>query len=92
MNALANSELKMSAEQEKNLTVANRINRETRANPDSPYTGKFIGVWHEEVVAVGETLDEVSWQLDELGDKDFQAVCLGASIDYETPVMIWGLR
>lgn len=92
MITFSNLELATSVEQEKNLEVANRINHETRANPDSLYAGKYIGVWHEEVVAVGETLDDVCQQLDELGDKDFQAVCLGASIDYETPVMIWGLR
>ena len=86
-----NFELMPSETQQKNLEVAERINRETRANPASPYAGKYIGVWHEEVVAVGETLDEVSKQLDALGDKNFEAVCIQASVDYDKPVMLWGV-
>lgn len=76
-------------EQQKNLEVAQRINRETRSNPDSAYAGKTIGVWHEEVVAVGETLDEVCKQLDELGDVGQEAVVIEASRDYEDKVMFW---
>ena len=78
-----------SLEQEENLKVANRINRETRANPSSPYAGKYIGVWHGEVVVVGDTLDEVCDALDAMGDRDDEAVAIEASADYDTKIMFW---
>ena len=74
--------------QQRNLEVAQRINRETRADAASPYAGKYIGVWHEEIVAVGDSLDEVSEQLDALGDENLEAVCIQASVDYEKPIRI----
>ena len=62
------TELGITTEQEKNWQVARRINRETRADSDSPYAGKYIGVWNEEVVVTGETLDEVCDAIKALGD------------------------
>lgn len=79
----------ISIEQEKNRKIAQRINRETRANPGSPYSGKYVGVWHEEVVVIGETLDEVCNALNAMGDHDDQAVAIEASADYDAKVMFW---
>ena len=76
-------------EQKSNLEVANRINRETRANSSSPYAGKFVGVWHGEVVVVGDTLDEVCDALDAMGDHEDEAVAIEASADYQSKVMFW---
>ena len=76
-------------EQQSNLEVANRINRETRTDPASPYAGKFVGVWHGEVVVVGDTLDEVCDALDAMGDHEDQAVAIEASADYQSKVMFW---
>ena len=76
-------------EQKSNLEVANRINRETRANSSSPYAGKFVGVWHGEVVVVGDTLDEVCDALDAMGDYEDEAVAIEASADYQSKVMFW---
>lgn len=89
MKTLSDLELKILAEQEKNLKVANRINREAWANPDSVYAGKFVGVWNEEVVAIGDTLDEVCQQLNELGDMSNEAVVIEASADYDRKIMFW---
>lgn len=83
--------LQISDEQKKNLAVAERINRETRANPNSPYAHKYIGVWHQEVVTVGETLDEVCDRLTALGDTEHQSVVRAASADYEGKIAIWNL-
>ncbi len=80
--------LQVTEEQEKNWQVAQRINRETRANPQSPYTGKYVGVLHQQVVAVGNTLDKVCDQLDALGDDD-QGVAIEANADYDRKVMFW---
>ena len=92
MNTLDRDALALTPEQLEDLTVAERINHETRANPASPYTNKIIGVWHGEVVAVGETRDEVYDHLLALGDSDFQAIVREASADYDAPLRIGPLR
>ena len=76
-------------EQEKNLAIARQINRETRANPDSPYTGKYIGVWQQKVVAVADDLEDLEKQLDAAGDISNEAICIEASADYDRTYMIW---
>lgn len=89
MNLVDEAPLALTDEQKKNLEVANRINRETRADPDSLYAGKTIGVWHGQVVAIGDTLDEVSAQLDVLGDKNHEAIVREASADYDAPLWVF---
>jgi len=84
--------ISISVEQAENLRVADQVNKETLANPLSPYAGKFIGVWKGAVVVVGDTLDEVSVKLDELGDTRRQAVIREASADYTTPLWINPIR
>ena len=79
----------LTEEQQKNLEVAQRVNRETRNDPNSPYAGKHVGVLGGQVVAVADTLDEVSAQLDALGDVGHKGVIIEASADYAGPHMIW---
>ncbi len=80
----------VSIEQEKNWKIAQRINRETRANPDSPYVGKFVGVWNEEIVIVGDTLDEACNAMEAMGEPAASECCvIEASADYESKVMFW---
>lgn len=79
-------------ERQKNLAFAREINRETRANPASPYVGKYIGVLHQKVVAVADTLEELDRQLDALGDTAHEAASLEASADYDRVYMIWEWR
>ena len=81
----------MSEEQKKNLAVADQINREARANPDSPYAGKYVGVFHEKVVAVADTAEELDAQLSAMGDVDNEAIWIEASVDYEQTYYIWRL-
>ena len=76
-------------EQEKNWRIAREINRETRANPDAAYVGKFVGVWHEQVAVVGDTLDEVCDALDAMGDASDEACVIEASADYDAKIMFW---
>lgn len=81
------------SEQEKNFEVARRINREARADASSPYAGKYIGVWRGEVVAVGDTLDEIDTLLSELpAPASQEAVWIEASVDYDQTYMIWEVR
>ena len=76
----------------RDFSDARRINREARSDPHSPYAGKHVGVLDGQVVAVADTLDEVSAQLDALGDVRREGVIIEASADYEGPHMIWEAR
>ena len=43
-----------------NSELADRINDEALANPQSPYAGKYVGIVSSKVVAVADTLGEVA--------------------------------
>ncbi len=85
-------EPKMTPEQEKNWEIALRINRETRATSGSPYEGKYVTVLNGEVVAVGDTLDEMTENLNALGVDYSQSVGIEASADYDRDYNIGGFR
>ena len=79
-----------SLEQEKNWRVAREINRATRAHPNSPYEGKFVGVWNQAVVTVGASLEEACAAMKAMGDPAASECCvIEASADYEAKVMFW---
>lgn len=82
--------LTLTEEQKKNLEVAMQINRATRANPQSAYAGKYIGVWKQQVIAVADTLDELDAQLDALQADPNECIWIEASADYDEPEIIWG--
>ena len=82
----------MTEEQQKNWVVARQLNRETRADPSSPYSGKYLGVLGQQLVAVADTLEDLEGQLDALGDHAQEAMCIEASADYDRTYMIWGLH
>jgi Family of unknown function (DUF5678) len=79
----------MNAEAQKDLELARRINHQARADPASPYAGKYVGILHHQVVAVANTLAEVEAQLEALGAGPKQGVCLEASADYDQTYRIW---
>lgn len=61
-----------------------------RADPSSPYAGKYIGVWRGEVVAVADTLGEVVARLDTLPEPaSWEAVWIEADVEYDQTYMIW---
>ncbi len=79
-----------SIEQDKNWRIAREINRETRTNPASTYAGKFVGVWNEEVVTVGDTLEEACEAMKAMGDSAASECCvIEASADYDAKIMFW---
>ena len=82
----------MTPEQRKNWEAALRINRETRANPDSPYAGQYLAVMDEKVVAQGKDLDELSAKTKALGLEPTRMVYIEASIDYDRTYNIGGFR
>ena len=75
-----------------NEELARRINEETRANPDSPYRGKFVGLANGQVVAVTDNLDELVRRLEEIEPDPARTFGLEASRDYDEVHMIWGCR
>jgi hypothetical protein len=68
--------------QEMNRALANQINQEARANPHSPYAGKFVGIANGKVVVAAEDWDEVDRVLDEVEPDPARTCCLEASRDY----------
>src|SRR5207249_806093 len=44
---------------EVNRELARKINEEARANPQSPYANKFVGIVNGQVVVVADTLEEM---------------------------------
>ena len=82
----------MSPEQEKNWQIALQINREARANPDSPYANQCITVLNGEVVAQGKDLDEMTANLHALGVDTAQSVYIYTALDYDRIYNIGGFR
>lgn len=75
-------------QQRLNAEFGKRLNRETRANPNSPYAGKYLVIADCEVVTVGDTLDEIHDKIEVLGLNPRETFYIQASADYETPIWI----
>jgi len=84
--------LELTEEQKQNEELARQINREARANPNSPYAGKWVGLLNGQVVVVADTLEEALTKLDEIEPDRFKGMVFDASADYDTPQEIWGLN
>jgi hypothetical protein len=75
--------------QERNRQLADAINQEALANPNSPYAGKFVGIANGQVVVVTDDLDELVHKLDEVEPDREKTFCIEAGIDYDEPQYIW---
>src|SRR3954469_23361699 len=62
-----------------NKEVAERIWREVRADPSSPYAGKVVGIANGEVVHVGDDLDTTLRRVREIEPNVWRGVCLEPS-------------
>jgi hypothetical protein len=78
--------------QEQNRALAERINQEARADPSSPYAGKFVGIAGGKVVIVSSDLDEVGRVLDEVEPDPAQSFWIEASRDYSEVDYVWEQR
>jgi len=78
--------------QERNRELASRINKETLADPASPYTGKFVGLANGQVAVVADDLDTVVRELQRLESDPQKTFCLEASLDYDRVQYIWGIH
>jgi hypothetical protein len=77
--------------QQRNRDLAQTINEEARANPQSPYAGKFVGLANGQVVVVADHLEEVVRRLGQLEPDPNHTFCLEAGLDYEAIQNIWGV-
>jgi len=67
---------------ELNGQLVDEINRETLANPQSPYAGKWVGVANGKVVTVAETLNEAVKELRRIEPDPTRTRLIEASRDY----------
>jgi hypothetical protein len=77
--------------QERNRQLAEAINRETLANPNSPYAGKFVGIAHGQVVAVSDDFDQLMRALCEVEPDPENRFFIEAGRDYDEPQDIWSI-
>src|SRR5438552_16207275 len=64
--------------QARNRELAARINAEARANPNSPYAGKFVGIANAQVVVVADSWDDVVRELQRVESEPQNTFCLEA--------------
>ena len=76
---------------DRNRELADRINAEALANPNSPYAGKFVGIANGQVVTVGDDADQVIRELLKVEPDPHKLFCLEAGLDYSEVQEIWGI-
>jgi hypothetical protein len=76
---------------EQNEELARAINTEARADPGSPYAGKFVGIANGKVVIVTDDLDELDRCLSQADPDPGKTCWIEASVDYSEIHEIWSL-
>jgi len=72
-----------------NQRLARQINQEARADPSSPYAGKYVGIANGKVVVIADNLDEVAAQLRRADPDPARSLCIEAALDYDAVQEIW---
>jgi hypothetical protein len=75
---------------EMNARLARQINQEARANPNSPYAHKYVGIANGKVVVVADSLREVTQRLKQIEPDPTKCYAINASADYHRVEEIWG--
>jgi hypothetical protein len=75
-----------------NCELADRINQETRANPQSPYAGKFVCIANGQVVGIAATLRDAARLLERVEPDNARVFLLDVAADYSKTEYIWELR
>jgi hypothetical protein len=68
--------------QDRNRELA-RASTRTRANPQSPYANKFVGIANGQVVAVADDLEEMTRQLEQAESDPVKRFWVEASRNYD---------
>ena len=69
--------------------LADKINAEALADPQSPYAGKFVGIVNGHVVAVADDADEVIKSVQQIEPDPSKTFVLEAGLNYDEPQEIW---
>ena len=72
-----------------NEALFRQINREARANPQSPYAGKWVGMVGGKVVAVADTVAEIIAQMKKIEPDRTKRFAFKGDADYDTTDYIW---
>ena len=72
-----------------NMALARRINEEARADPSSPYAGKFVGIANGQVVVVTDDLESLYYRLEEIEPDNRRVFWIEASRDPTEIEYIW---
>lgn len=75
--------------QQRNRELARQINDEARRNPQSQYSGKFVGIVGGRVAAVADELDELGRTLETIAADPAETFCIEAGRDYDAVHEIW---
>ena len=67
---------------ELNRELADKLDKEVKANPQHPYTGKFVGIANGKVVTVADTLDDVCHSLEQIEPDNLRTYVLETGLDY----------
>jgi Family of unknown function (DUF5678) len=73
-----------------NAQLARQINQEARANPNSQYAHKYVGIANGKVVVVADSLREMADRLEEIEPDPEKRYGVDASADYDRVEEIWG--
>jgi hypothetical protein len=75
-----------------NRQLAQKLLDEARANPSSPYAGKFVGIANGQVAVVADSWDELGRRLRQVEPDPSKTFGVEVGRDYAEVQEIWGLR
>lgn len=78
--------------QQRNRELAERISQEARSNPQSTYTGKYVGIANGQVVSVAESFEDGLRLLRRAEPDNTRTFLLEVGADYSKVEYIWGMR
>jgi hypothetical protein len=75
--------------QKLNRELAERINKEARSNPQSPYAGKYVGIVNGQVVVVTDDAESLYYRLKEIEPDPRRVYGVDAGHDPNKVEYIW---
>lgn len=81
----------MPSVQQANQALADSINQEALRNPQSPYSGKFVGIVGGKVAVVADTLGDLVNALEQQSADRNETFIIEAGVDYDKVIEIWSV-
>jgi hypothetical protein len=75
--------------QERELELARTVSREARANANSPYAGKYIGILDGKVVVIADSPEEGLQELRKIEPAPGKGLLIDTSVDYDRVHEVW---